>query len=152
MIKAGLFGAVIGLLYVMGLNLLSPFCTLCFTPLLGLSVGYLAANIDTPTRPETSLGRGSVAGAITSVGVLVGQILATLVNGILVTNIENLPALVNELGLPASLVMDPNQYWQRTLMLGSSCSVLNIMVIIGLAALGSQLWLRRQRRVNRLAA
>lgn len=148
MLKAGLFGAVIGLLYVMGLALFFPVCVLCFTPLLGLGVGYMAANIDEPVNSEASVGRATLAGIIASVGALVGQILAALVNGILITNSENFPDAIIALGVPASLTIGPNQYWQGILVLGSLCSVLNMTVIIGLAALGGQLWFRRQRRLG----
>lgn len=150
MVKAGLIGAIIGFIYVMSLTLLSPFCTLCFTPLLGLSVGYLAGAFDEPTHLEASLGRGSIAGGITGAGVIIGQILATLVNGILVTNIEDFSAFMNELGIPTNLVIDPTQYWQGTFITNSFCGALNLVIIIGLAALGNQLWFRRQQQINAL--
>jgi MFS family permease len=150
MVRAGLIGAIIGFIYGMSLTLLSPFCTLCFTPLLGLSVGYLASAFDKPTRLEASLGRGSIAGGIAGGGVIVGQILAVLVNGILMTNIEDFSAFMSELGVPSNLVIDPTQYWQGTLIAGSFCGALNLMIIIGLAALGSQLWFRRQQQINAL--
>jgi hypothetical protein len=143
MVRAGLIGAAVGAIYVMSLTLLSPFCTLCFTPLLGIGVGYLAGKLDKPTRLETSLSRGSVAGGITAVGVVVGQITATLVNGILITNLEDLSAFLQELGLPQSLMFEADEYWQSTLIAGSFCSALNLMIIVGLGAVGGLLWFQR---------
>ena len=58
MLKAGLIGAIIGFVYITSLTLISPFCTLCVTPLLGIGIGYLANRFDTPPNVEASLGRG----------------------------------------------------------------------------------------------
>jgi hypothetical protein len=52
MIKAGLLGAIVGFIYVMSISLVSPFCTLCITPLLGVIVGYLAGQIVKPLNLE----------------------------------------------------------------------------------------------------
>ena len=143
MIKAGVLGSSIGLIYVMSLTFLSPFCTLCFTPVLGVGVGYLAAKFEQADRVEMGVGRGSIAGAITSVGVVLGQVLATVVNGILITNLDDLPTFMTELGLPPSLVPEANEYWQSTILAGSVCSVFNLLVIVGLGAIGGMLWVQR---------
>jgi hypothetical protein len=78
MIKAGLMGAVLGFIYVMSITLVSPFCTLCITPLLGISVGYLASRFDTPLNLEPRLSSGGIAGGMTGCGALIGQMLATV--------------------------------------------------------------------------
>ena len=146
MVKAGILGAGFGFVYVMSLALLSPLCAFCFTPLLGLGVGYLTGHFDEPTKREGSLSRGSIAGSIAGLGVVVGQILAAIVNGVLITNLEDLPAMVEQFGLPQGLfVVEPTQYWQSTLLLGSFCSGFNLLLIVGLATYGSLLWFRRNR-------
>ena len=148
MIKAGLIGAVIGFIYVMSLTLISPFCTLCITPLLGLSAGYLAGWFDAPTKSEISLYRGSVAGGIAGFGVVCGQMLATVVNGILVTNSEQLPQLMREVGLSDFLLANSDQYWQATMTTNSVCSVFNLFLIAGLGALGGLIWFQRRNGVS----
>jgi hypothetical protein len=80
MLKAGLIGAVIGFVYITSLSLISPFCTLCLTPLLGIGIGYLANRFDTPANVEASLGRGAIAGAMTGFAALLGQMLAAVIN------------------------------------------------------------------------
>lgn len=144
MIKAGLLGAVVGFVYVMSLTLISPFCTLCITPLLGFGVGYLAGWFDTPEKSEASLYRGSVAGGITGFGVVVGQMLATVVNAILVTNWEQLPELAQSFGLSEFMMTDGDQYWQITLTTNSVCSLFNLLIIAGLGAIGGLIWFQRQ--------
>ena len=143
MIKAGFIGASIGFVYIMSLTLLSPLCTLCFTPLLGVGVGYIAGWFDKPLRAETSLSRGTIAGGITGLGVVIGQMVATLVNGVLVTNSDQLPILISEFGLSQAVITNSNEYWQTTLALNSFCSVFNLALIAGLGALGSILWFQR---------
>ncbi|MEW5959940.1 MAG: hypothetical protein AB1801_19640 [Chloroflexota bacterium] len=146
MIKAGLIGAAVGIIYVMGLTMLSPFCPLCFIPLLGLGVGYLAGRFDTPQKSEISLYRGALAGGIAGVGAALGQMLATVVNAILVTNSEQLPLLLQEFGLSEFMIADPHQYWQATLIINSLCSLFNLLLLAGLGAVGARLWFRRRRR------
>ncbi len=145
MIKASLIGSVVGFIYVMSLTLLSPFCTLCFTPFLGIGVGYIAGWFEQPTSVEASLSRGTVAGAITSLGVVVGQMLATVVNGILVTNSEQLPILMRDIGLSDFVISNPTDYWQATFTVNSLCSIFNFALIIGLGALGGVIWFQTHK-------
>lgn len=146
MIKAGLLGAVFGFIYTMAITLFSPFCTVCFTPLLGLGVGYLAGWADTPASFEASLRRSAVAGGITGLAVIVGQMAATLVNGVLVTNAEQLPKMLEEFGLGQFAVIDSTQYWQTTIIANSICSVLNLVIVAGLGALGGLIWFQRHHK------
>ena len=144
MIKAGLLGAFIGFIYVMSITLVSPFCTVCITPLLGVSVGYLASRIDKPLKLETSLGSGGIAGGMTGCGALIGQMLAAVVNGILVTNWQELPNFVKDLGL--TQFPNASEYWQTTLTANSFCSLLNLALIAGLGAVGGLIWFQRQNK------
>lgn len=144
MIKVGFMGAVLGFIYVMSFTLISPFCTLCITPLLGMGVGYLASRFDKPLKVESSLGSGGVAGSMTGCGALIGQILATVVNGILVTNWEELPVFIRDLGL--AQFPSPDEYWQTTLTANSFCGVLNLAIIAGLGAVGGLIWFQQQNK------
>ncbi|MCB0170256.1 MAG: hypothetical protein KDI62_13825 [Anaerolineae bacterium] len=146
MIKSGLLGAGVGFVYVMSLALLSPLCTLCVVPFLGLGVGYLASWFDQPGKLESNLGRGVIAGGMTGLGVMVGQILASLVTGILVTNLETLPTEFSDLGIFQSVLANPDQYWQTTLTMGAFCSIFNLGLIIVLGALGSLLWFQTYKK------
>jgi hypothetical protein len=144
MLKAGLPGAVIGFIYVMAITLISPFCTLCFTPVLGISIGYLANRFDTPPRVEASLGSGAVAGLLTGLGALLGQMLAAVVYAILVTHWEELPALIKQMGF--SQIPNQSQYWQTTITANSFCGLLNLVLIAGLGAVGGLIWFQRQNK------
>jgi hypothetical protein len=145
MIKAGLIGAGIGFVYVMALTLLSPLCTLCLTPLLGVAVGYITGSFDKPVRPEVAVSKGTIAGGIAGAGVVLGQILAALVNGVLVTNSQELPLLMREFGLSETLIINGADYWQTTLAFNSVCSMFNLALIVGLGAVGGVMWLQRHK-------
>jgi hypothetical protein len=137
MIKAGLIGGVVGFIYVASLTLLSPVCTLCFTPLLGLGVGYLAGWFDKPQTVNVGLSRGIIAGNITGVGVIGGQMLATVISTVLITNLEQLPAWMRQFLQSESIATD--------LTISSFfCSLINLGIIAGLGAIGGMLWFRRQ--------
>ncbi len=146
MIKVGLAGAGVALIYVMSLTLLSPFCTVCLTPLLGITVGYLTAWVDKPLRAESGVVSGVVAGLLTGIGAIVGQILAALVNAVLVTNSTELPKLMSQLGFTQLAVIESAEYWQTTLFLNSFCGVFNLALIVGLGAAGSLLWFQRHNK------
>jgi hypothetical protein len=142
MLKAGLIGGVIGFIYVTSITFISPFCTLCFTPLLGVGIGYLANRFDTPSHVEASLGRGAIAGAMTGFAALLGQMLAAVVNAILVTNWTELPLVFKEWGFTP----DISDYWQTTLTANSFCSLLNLALMAGLGAVGGLIWFQRQHK------
>lgn len=146
MIKAGLIGFVVGFILIMSLTLLSPFCTLCLTPFLGAGVGYLANWFDSPAEAKASLLRGGLAGGLTGIGTMAGQMLATVVNGVLITNSDQLPILLADLGLSDFMITDANEYWRATLTVSAFCSVFNLALIAGLAALGGFIWFQRQQR------
>ena len=145
MIKAGFIGAGLGFIYIMSLTLLSPLCTLCLTPLLGLSVGYTAGWFDKPGRAESSLSKGVVAGGVTGLGVILGQLAAALVNGILVTNSQELPNMISELGFSEAIITNSSDYWQTTLLINSFCGVFNLALLVGLGGLGGIIWFQKHR-------
>jgi hypothetical protein len=159
MIKAGFIGAIVGFIYVTSLALLIPLCTLCFTPLLGVGVGYLASWFDRPQTVNTSVNRGIIASAIAAVGAIGGQMLASIIYNILLTNseqwpiiLEQLMILMREFGLTEPSFTDTSEYWQTTMITNGFCGLINWGIIMTLGAVGGMLWFRRQnsRRVTSL--
>jgi MFS family permease len=137
----------------MSLFFLNPFCTLCFTPFLGIGVGYLASWFDKPLREESSLIKGTIAGSISGIGVIIGQILAAIISGIFVTNWEDWPQLMAQLSsllqgmeMAQFAVVDSNQYWQMIIIGTSLCSMINLALIVGLGAVGSMIWFQRHSK------
>ncbi len=155
MLKASLIGAVTGFIFVMSLSLLSPLCTLCCTPLLGLGVGYLSGWFDVPSEAKVSLYRGGIAGGIAGIGAMAGQMLGTIVYGILFAHSEKWPDMLREMGdilgepeLFQSIIADPGEYWQTLLTTNTLCSAFNLAIIVGLGAVGGIIWFQRQMRLK----
>jgi hypothetical protein len=146
MIKAGVVGAFFAVIYVMGVTLISPFCTICLTPFLGFGIGYLASRFTRPQRHEAAITTAVTAGIMTGIGAMIGQMLAAMVNAVLVTNSEELPALFEELGLTQLIMLNSSEYWQTTMFMNSFCSVLNLAIIVGLAISGSMYWVQRNHK------
>jgi hypothetical protein len=144
MIKAGLIGIVVSFIYVTSLTLLSPFCTLCFTPLLGVGVGYLAGWFDKPQDANVSVSKGIIAGSIAGVGAILGQMLATVISTILVTNSEQLLTFLREHGLSELVITDIN--WPTILTTNFFCGLVNLGIITGLGAVGGMIWFQRRER------
>ena len=146
MLKAGLIGAGIGFIYISSLYLLAPLCTLCLTPILGLGVGYLTAWFDKPTNIEKGLPSSMGAGLITASAVMVGQIMAALVKGILITNWVWARTIVDEMGWPDAVI---TEYWQNAMISDSFCGIFNLIIIIGSAIIGNMLWFQWQTETDR---
>ncbi|MDM8520742.1 hypothetical protein QUF64_11880 [Anaerolineales bacterium HSG6] len=141
MLKAGLIGAGIGFIYISSLYLLAPLCTLCLTPFLGVGVGYLTAWFDKPTSIEAGIPRSLGAGLMTASSVMVGQVIAALVKGILIINWSWARTIVDEMGWPDAVI---TEYWQNAIIGDSFCGIFNLTIIIGSALIGNMFWFRRQ--------
>jgi MFS family permease len=145
MIRAGLVGAVIAIIYVMATSLIYPACSLCLAPLLGIGTGYLAGWFGQSVRTESGLITGIVAGVLTGLGAITGQILGAIVNAVLVTNFEALPVLMTDLGFPQLATIDSSEYWRTLILFNSFCGALNLAIIIGGAVFGNMLWARHHK-------
>ncbi len=144
MFKAIFIGAILGLIYVTSFNIISPVCTLCVTPLIGLGVGYLTSWFEQPDIAPRSFQRGVFAGSITAMLMIPGQIVATLTNAIILTNLENWSNYANNLGL-VNAPLSNEDYWQTTLITNTMCGGFNIVVIVSFAAVGSMLWFQQSK-------
>lgn len=138
MLKAGLIGLVLGGIFGLGVTLVMPYCTPCAAIIVGLGVGFLASVWDKPATGGSSAGLGAKAGAIAGVGHLGGQLLGTLVNGILVGP-QGAAEFASQLGLDTA-VLEPAQYWVMQILVNGGCGITNIAVAAGLGALGGLLW------------
>jgi MFS family permease len=149
MIKAGVLGGVVGLIYAMGLAILSPLCTVCFMPVLGLGVGYLAGWISQPLESSRAVTAGVVSGGLTGLGASLGQLLAGFVFSVLFASPEQLNLIMREFGFTDIPPLTADQYWQSILLINSFCSITNWILLIGLSITGCMFWMQRRQK-NRL--
>ena len=138
MLKAGLVGFLVGVLFGLGVTLLLPYCTPCVAIPVGLGVGFLACLLDKPTVQTGVAATGAKAGAIAGAGQLLGQLLGTLLNGLLVGP-EGATELMRQFGLDLP-AMSSRMYWVTQIAFNTSCGLTNVALAAGLGALGGLLW------------
>ena len=130
----------IALIFSLGTTLLSPLCVPCLTPFLGLAAGYLAGVFDKPSEQKPSVKIGAWAGLFGGVGMLLGQFLGTLMNGLLVGP-EGAATFLNDMGFfvggPAQVA---KYYWPSLIGVTACLTLFNIALMAGLGALGSWVW------------
>lgn len=136
MVKSGLiFGAVMFLLVLLAAAVISPFCALCVPLLAGLGAGYLAGVFDKPLSGGESAWRGAGAGAIAAVFGLAAQVLAAVINGLILQNPQFNPGRIFG-GVP----IDPSLIWAGQIGIGICIGVLNIGITAAFGAGGAAIW------------
>jgi MFS family permease len=148
MIKAGVLGGIVALIYAMGLALLSPLCTVCFMPVLGLGVGYLAGWLNRPAEAPRAITAGLVSGGMTGLGATLGQLLAGFVFSVLFASPEQLNLVMQELGFTDIPPLTAGQYWQSILFINSMCGITNWLLLVGLSVVGCVGWMRQHRQTS----
>jgi hypothetical protein len=144
MLKAGLIGAAIGFVLALGGALVfSLLCNPCAAAFIGLGAGVLAGVYGTPPSPGGAAGEGAKAGAIASVGNLVGQMVGTAVTAFTIPPEEAAKmavAMARDWGLE---MVDPAVYERlfRPIQLGGGClcALFGVIVGSGLGAVGGLL-------------
>jgi len=87
MFKSGLIVGAVMFLFVLGLAaIISPFCALCVPLLTGLGAGYLAGVFDKPLDNREAAKRGAGAGAIAAGLAIFAQLIASVVNSLVLQN------------------------------------------------------------------
>ena len=137
MLKAGLIGAAVSFVLAIGAALITPFCNPCLALLLGLGVGVLAGVWERPTTSGAGAGEGAKAGAIASVGGLIGQMAGAVINGFTVGP-EAVAELMDRFDVP--LQITEQNYWLSNLGGNCLCGLFNVLLGAGLGALGGILW------------
>ena len=134
MLKAGLIAGAVMFVIVLGAAfLVSPLCALCVPLVIGLGAGYMTGVFE--KSPATTVQRGAYAGAIAGGLGIVGQVIASLINAVILQNPNN---QVNELfGLPPS---DPATIWMA--QIGTACCIglVNVALSAGFGAGGGAIW------------
>ncbi len=140
--KAGLIGAIVGLIGTLIFTLLTPLCNPPIALILGLGAGLLAAFWERPAAGGDGALKGAEAGAITGGGILLGQMVGAVLNGIIVGP-ERAAQLIRQFGLSVEY-QNPAQYWAYLLSGNCCCALITLLLATGLGALGGlvgyQIW------------
>ncbi|MEW6086425.1 MAG: hypothetical protein AB1607_17710 [Chloroflexota bacterium] len=133
MVKAGLIAGGVMLVLVLIAAVFSPFCALCIPLVAGLAAGYMTGTFE--KMPATTVKNGAIAGAIAGGLGLVGQMLASVINALVLQNPNN---QINDLfGVPAA---DPSAVWIGQLGFACCIGLINIALTAGFGAGGGAIW------------
>ena len=144
--SALIFGGIAFLLSV-GAVLLTPVLALCcIAPFMGLAAGYVAGVFDKPVSSGASSKTGAISGALAGIGAALGQIIGTVLNAFIVGP-ERAAEFMRNLGVPTSGGSGfASGYWLG-MVGGTACfSLLDVLLMAGLGALGGLLWWAISRR------
>jgi hypothetical protein len=141
MLKSGLIVGLAALIFGFGATFITPLCAPCVALFAGLAAGYLAALFEKPIDQGGAAKPGAAAGAIAGVGGLVGNMIAAVVN-ILVVGPERAAQIAQQFNLPSGA--DPSTfastYYLSGIGLPFCIALFNIALMAGLGALGGILW------------
>lgn len=133
MVKAGLIAGAVMFVMVLVAAVFSPFCALCVPLLAGLAAGYLNGTFE--KNPATAVKNGAIAGAIAGGLGLVGQMLASVINAVVLQDPNN---QINDLfGVPAA---DPSAVWIGQLGFACCIGLINVALTAGFGAAGGAIW------------
>jgi len=133
MLKAGLISGAVMFLFVLVAAIFSPLCALCVPLLVGLAAGYLTGVFE--KTPASTVQRGAYAGAIAGGLGIVGQLIASVINGFVMQNPDN---QINDLfGVPAA---DPATVWISQLGFACCIGLINVALTAGFGAGGGAIW------------
>ncbi|GAB4489867.1 MAG: hypothetical protein OHK0031_13460 [Anaerolineales bacterium] len=136
MVKSGLiFGAVMFLLVLGAAVVISPLCALCVPLLAGLGAGYLAGRFDQPLSSGAAMKRGAGAGAMAALFGLAAQVMAAIINGLVLQNPQFNPGRVFG-GVP----IDSSLVWAGQIFAGLCVGLLNIGLTAAFGAGGAAIW------------
>ncbi len=147
MLKSGLIiGAVAFLSAAGAAAIVSPLCAVCVGVLLGLPAGYLAGVFDKPMDSGEALKFGAGAGAIAGVGGVIGQLVAAVINALVIGS-TFLADFYEQVGLPPT---DTSSVWMVQLTLACIVGLLNLALMAGLGAGGGAIWFQTtgQKQLN----
>jgi hypothetical protein len=138
MIKSGLIiGVVTLLLVVVAAAGLSPLCAPCVAIILGLAAGYLAGVFDKPISSGDSAKKGAIAGGIAGVLGMLGNIIAGLINAVVLGSMGMMDSFNQILGLPSS---DPATVWIGQIIAALCIGIINLVLMAGIGAGGGAIW------------
>ena len=77
--------------------------------------------------------------------------LAAVVSTILVTNSEQFPLMIEQLGISQLITPESVENWQVVITTYSFCGIFNMALIVGLGAMGGMIWFQRHGKSSLVA-
>jgi hypothetical protein len=139
MYKSGLiFGAVMFVLALV-ITLILPYCVPCAALLVGLAAGYVAGVYLKPAEQNLATRSGAIAGAVAGIGVILGEMIGAVINGATVGP-EKIMQIFQQFGINTGFQMTTTEYWASQLGINFCISLVSVILMAGLGALGGLIW------------
>jgi hypothetical protein len=138
MFKSGLIIGIVGLIFGIGITLLTPLCVPCLALFLGLGAGFLANVFEKPVVQNRAVKSGAYSGAIAGIGVILGQVIGALINSFYVSEEAAMEMLKNfGFAVPA----DYGTLYSASQIIATICfSLLDIVFMVLMGMLGGFIW------------
>jgi len=136
MVKSGLIVGAVMFLFVLALAaIISPLCALCVPLLTGLGAGYLSGVFDKPLNNGEAAKRGASAGAIAAGIALFAQILASIINSLVLQNPQF------QIGrIWGAEAVEPGMVWAFQILFAFCIGLMNIGLTAAFGAGGGAIW------------
>lgn len=136
MVKSGLIVGGAMFLLVLGLAaIISPFCALCVPLLTGLGAGYLTGVFDKPLSNGEAAKRGAGAGAIAAGLAIFAQIIASIINSLVLQNPQY------QLGrIWGADAVEPTVVWMIQIASALCIGLMNVGLTAAFGAGGGAIW------------
>ncbi len=138
MASTNLLGALATFVLALGLTLISPLCLPCVAVMAGLTVGYLAINIDRPPYSRMVTTPAAIAGLFAGFGMLLGQMAGSGINTMLVGP-QGVGEIMSQIGINVGSNLETG-YYSGVLFSVCFIGMLNLALSAGFGVLGGQLW------------
>jgi len=146
MIKSGIIVGAIAFVYLFVASIAMGLCTPLLAIILGFLAGALAAIIDKPQIENKAALSGGIAGLIAGIFAVIGNVAGTLIKTYVIFTPETVNSVAGQLtGLPASEFETTFSSLGTFFTLGC-CVILDLILMIGLGALGGYLWFLYKNR------
>jgi hypothetical protein len=140
MFKSGIIVGAIAFVYLFVTSIAMSVCTPLEAILLGLAAGALAAFFDKSQLANKAAISGGVAGFIAGILGVIGNILGTLVKTYVIFTPETVNSLASQItGMESSAFNSTTSAVGTFVSLGC-CVILDLVLMVGLGALGGYLW------------
>ncbi|MGD0175098.1 MAG: hypothetical protein ABSC61_11850 [Anaerolineales bacterium] len=140
MIKSGIIVGAIAFVYLLVTGIAMGLCTPVEAIILGLLAGALAVFFDKSQLANKAALSGGVAGLIAGILGIIGNVIGTLVKTYVIFTPETVNSLAGQITGMGSAAFDSTSSTLGTFVSLGCCAILNLVLMVGLGALGGYLW------------
>jgi len=146
MIKSGIIVGAIAFVYLLVTSVAMGLCTPVEAIILGLLAGVLAVYFDKPQIANKAAISGGIAGLIAGILGVIGNVVGTLIKTYVLFTPETVNSLAGQITGMGSSSFDSSISTLGTFVSLGCCVILDLVLMVGLGALGGYLWYQYKGR------